>query len=246
VGENDDGGPESRFSRVAFSAVAGMDYRIMVDGWDGAYGDFQLNVNPPVNDNFEQCALLAGLSGLFNGWTTGATVERGETAHASTFGRHSVWFCWRAPDYGTVTVDTIGSDFDTSLGIYQGTSLYELWDIASDNDSGGGAGVSRLQFSATKNVDYRFAVDGRGTASGNLTLNWRLAVNNRQLTARLLTGSNVELSIPGQSGEVYVFEHAAVFPDWKVLGNVTVQNGSARMVQPVSTGQRFYRARLLQ
>src|SRR5262249_22109030 len=49
-----------------------------------------------------------------------ATKESGEPNHAGSAGGKSVWWTWTAPNTGAVTVDTLGSSFDTVLAIYTG------------------------------------------------------------------------------------------------------------------------------
>src|SRR5882724_9144060 len=69
----------------------------------------------PVNDNFSGRLEISGLTNTLTGSNVGATKEPGEPDHAGDSGGHSVWWTWTAPTNGTVTVDTIGSSFDTLL-----------------------------------------------------------------------------------------------------------------------------------
>jgi len=39
-------------------------------------------------------------------------------AHAGEVGGHSVWFRWTAPASGPVDFNTVGSDFNTTLAVY--------------------------------------------------------------------------------------------------------------------------------
>jgi Ca2+-binding RTX toxin-like protein len=89
---------------------------------------------------------------MFAGW------ERGEPLHAGFPGVHSVWWRWSAPGDGTVVVWTCGSDFDTVLAVYTGTSVDTLTEVASNDDY---CGVrSRVKFATRAGTDYRIAVDG--------------------------------------------------------------------------------------
>jgi hypothetical protein len=74
-------------------------------------------------------------------------------------------------------IDTIGSSFDTLLGIYTGSSVSNLTVVASDDDSGGLDGTSRAIFNVTSNTTYKIAVDGFSGFSGTVVLNWCDSLN---------------------------------------------------------------------
>src|SRR5207237_3339627 len=95
--------------------------------------------------------VVSGPSGSPTGSNVGATKESGEPNHAGNAGGHSIWYAWTAPTSGTVTIDTIGSAFDTIMGVYTGTSVSALTLVASDDDSGGSL-TSKVTFAATAGV----------------------------------------------------------------------------------------------
>ena len=82
----------------------------------------------------------------------------------------SVWWSWVAPASGPVTISTVGSTFDTLLGVYTGTNVATLTLVASDDDSGGNT-TSLVTFNATAGTEYAIAVDGWHGAQGVITLN---------------------------------------------------------------------------
>jgi hypothetical protein len=125
----------------------------------------------PPNDNFASATVISGSQGSTNGTNIRATKETGEPNHAGNSGGASVWYNWTAPASGSVTIDTIGSTFDTVLAVYTGSSVGSLTTIASDAGSPGN-GASRVTFTATSGTTYRIAVDGFNDAMGNLVLNW--------------------------------------------------------------------------
>src|SRR5436309_1627874 len=88
----------------------------------------------PANDAFASSQVLTGSSGSITGTNVGATKEAGEPNHAGNSGGHSVWYQWTAPASGTVVFDTVGSNFDTLLAIYRGTSVSCLTAVASNDD----------------------------------------------------------------------------------------------------------------
>jgi hypothetical protein len=125
----------------------------------------------PANDAFAAATTLSGASGKATGTNVGATKETGEPNHAGNVGGKSIWYTWTATASGTITVDTIGSDFDTTVGVYTGGSVGALTTLAGDDDSAGSA-KSRVSLAVTSGVTYRVAIDGYSGASGNVTVNW--------------------------------------------------------------------------
>ena len=125
-----------------------------------------------ANDMFAQASPISGDTGTTYSSNSHATAESGEPAHR--FGPyHSMWFSYTAPSNGTLSIATIGSNYDTTLAAYTGTRVDELNPIA-DNDDDGGALTSAIQFDAIAGVTYRIAVDGYAGRTGAIVLNWEL------------------------------------------------------------------------
>jgi thiol-disulfide isomerase/thioredoxin len=107
--------------------------------------------------------------------SVGATRETGEPYHAGYAGGASVWWSWKAPRVGTVTISTAGSDFDTLLGVYTGSSVSALTEVASnDDDPDSSVYTSKLAFDVVANQTYQIAVDGYSAASGSVNLSVQL------------------------------------------------------------------------
>src|SRR3954462_9309390 len=126
----------------------------------------------PSNDNFSASTILTGPAGVVTSSNLGATKEPGEPDIAGNAGGSSVWFTWISPISDAVSFSTLGSDFDTILGVYTGNSVDGLTLIADNDDAGGGALTSQVNFVATAGTMYRIAVDGYGGDAGNITLNY--------------------------------------------------------------------------
>ena len=127
------------------------------------------------NDSFSSPIIISDASGSRAGSNAGATLETSETkpsAQSSSTG--SVWYKWTAPSSGTVTFDTVGSGFDTVLGVYTGSSVSSLTEIDSNDDIESGNTKSRVTFTANSGTTYRIAVYGYNGANGSFTLNWSL------------------------------------------------------------------------
>lgn len=190
---SDDNSGGNGTSKVTFAAVADTAYHIAVDGLGMANGNIVLNFTPPPpNDAFAASILIKNEETTVMGSNVSASKETGEPNHAGLSGAQSVWWKWIAPINGPVTIDTIGSSFDTLLAVYIGNSVSGLTAVAGDND-GGGSGASRLTFSGKEGTVYHIAVDGFRGAEGNIVLNiWRGMYITRQPQPRTVTtGGNV-------------------------------------------------------
>ena len=192
VASNVDGiGDGSRFEEVRFTAQQGQAYRIAAVRFDGSVdrstvvlnwqqsstgspGDGNGGGNRASPDDFASATAIGGASGRSEASSVGADKESGEPDHAGDDGGASVWWTWTAPATGPVTFDTSGSDFDTLLAVYTGSSVSRLTEVASNDDSGGNA-WSGVRFSAQQGRAYHIAVDGWDGDSGVIVLNWQSA-----------------------------------------------------------------------
>ena len=195
VAANDDASATDTTSSVAFFAREGRQYSIAVDGVRGASGppaggSFNLNwelrgPDPdllPVNDDFRNAWLLPGASGHATGTNVGFTKETGEPAHAGNAGAGSAWYAWTASASGPAFFDTPGSSFDTLLGVYTGSAVGALEEVAANDDIAYNhwwpntrLRESYVGFHATEGVTYYIAVDGKNGARGSIYLGWWLA-----------------------------------------------------------------------
>lgn len=186
VAENDDLGGGATVSSVAFPVTAGVEYLIALDGKNGDAGNYQLSYSAGATNDFfgAPMTLPTVCDGFVLSTNVGAGVEPNEPAHAGNPGGASVWFLWTAPVTGDpsypVTLNTSGSDFDTLLGVYRGSSINTVSLLAfNDNarpDLSPNTRTSQLSFVAEAGQSYYILVDGvssGGTAAqGNIVLSW--------------------------------------------------------------------------
>lgn len=191
---------------VTFSATAGVEYQIAVDGNDGAAGDILLSLvlsAQPANDNFVNRINIPG-GGVAVGHNLGATKETGETNHAQAVGGKSVWWTWTAPSDSCVTVTTAGSGFDTLLHVYTNATLASLVSVAANDDATGDV-TSSVSFKAIAGLTYQIAVDGFNGASGNILLQvipFAGPLNDAFASPTTLTGTNFNLTLSNIWGSV--------------------------------------------
>lgn len=144
-------------------------------------------------------------SQIFN--TTYATSDPSEPPHCGVVGGASYWLQYTPPTNGTLTLDTIGSTYDTVMEVYTYngtlTSYTNLISIACDNDSVAAQGAARVTFQCLKTRPYIIAVDGVNAARGTAWLNYLLNTNqpatapltsSMVVTQTVFTGSTVTIS----------------------------------------------------
>ncbi len=112
---------------LTFHVAAGSDYQIAADNflqttftpsfWNNSWGapftspvgklTMQFNFTPaPANDNFGNPKVLAGKLITISASNAGATRQAGEPDHGGNPGGSSIWYSWRAPISGSVTIGT--------------------------------------------------------------------------------------------------------------------------------------------
>jgi Ca2+-binding RTX toxin-like protein len=197
VAANDD----DRFdwtSTVSFAVTGGTVYRVAVDGFSGKLGNFRLSWRPsPANDNFAAAQSLdSASSGSVTGDAQGATAEPGDDDAAT------VWYRWTVPADGTYKFDTVGSNFDTVLGVYAGPELGALTRVdRNDDDPERGCCASWV---ALKNVTagtvYSIAVSPFEEGEpGSVVLNWSpLLLGTR--ASNVIVGTAASEEIRGLAG----------------------------------------------
>ena len=103
-----------------------------------------------------------------SGSSVGFTKEINEPP-ASTVYQKTVWFKFTAPSTTSYNIKTVGSNFDTLLVVFSGTSFANLVLLASDDDSGGNT-TSMLNVNLTAGQQYYIQISGYNGASGNYIL----------------------------------------------------------------------------
>lgn len=140
----------------------------------------------PSNDDFQDIMLITSLDDTYNGSNVGATLQTNEPDHLGQ-GENSVWWKWQPEQSATYTFSTDGSDFDTVLAIYTGTTLSNLV-LVSENDDYDNVS-SQVTFDAVAGTSYYLAIDGSSGSQGEIVLTGflsRLKVNMAPINLLLL------------------------------------------------------------
>jgi len=117
---------------------------------------------------FANRGMMAGYTNYFTGNSSTYTKEPGEPRHhhnGNGNGTRSAWLSWTAPSAGTVTMNTIGSGFDTVMVIYTNSNptaptVSNLVRVVSNDDANNTNVNSQVIFDVRPGAEYQIAVDG--------------------------------------------------------------------------------------
>ncbi|MBI2517855.1 MAG: immunoglobulin domain-containing protein [Opitutae bacterium] len=211
-----------------------------IDGAQQLYGPPGI----PANDNFASAIALtlANNAVTATGFNTNATKETNEPSHAGDRGGRSVWWKWTAPADGSVTLDTRGSRFDTTLGVYTGTSVGSLATIASNDDIDRGVvQASTVTFTVGNGTTYLIAVDGFDGDCAGITLNLVFTpvggsaptITTQPTSLTVTAGANVTFTVAATGTGTLTYQ-------WHFNGNpisgATSASYSLTSVQQVNAG----------
>jgi subtilisin family serine protease len=194
AGSNDDDPAGGTTSRLAFTAQAGVQYHVIVDGKLDATGAIVLNLSQraaPRNDSYAARTVVSGRKVADPGDSFGASRETGEPMIGGFATGSTVWFEWTPPSTGVAVVRVKDGEFEPVVGVYTGTALGTLLPVANLEFL---SPYERVAFRADPQVTYKIAVASRGASSGRFTLSIELEPHpiNDDFAARVvLSGSSV-------------------------------------------------------
>ena len=183
---------------------------------------------PPANDFFADATpVTEPLPFADSTDTRGATLEpdepRLEDQCGSAVGK-SVWYSYAPTADAIVAANTFGSDFDTVLGIWEGTDLGSLSLVGCVDDSQ--ELQSSVVFRAETGNEYRIQVGGYGRASGTLEF------HVREATAGVIEGTVTDGSSAALGG-ICVTAVENVFGESEIFTQ-TAEDGTYTLVMPPS------------
>ncbi len=122
---------------------------------------------PPANDMWANGFSVPSLPATLTGTNTNATVQADE--QNLNLAAATVWWYVLAPETGTMTIETTGSNFDTMLHIYSGYQLgFANLTLEAENDDFGGTLQSRVDFPVVAGQYYEIRVAGYNGAAGSI------------------------------------------------------------------------------
>lgn len=145
--------------RPVFAAAA-IGAAVLLVGWTA--------LAAPSNDNFADAVAVASVPYSNSQSTSGATSESGEPQPCGNIDS-TVWFRFKPSADIQLVADTLGSDYDTVLAVYTGSSVDSLSLVGCNDDASGLQ--SRIIFDAVGGTTYHFQVGGYAGDTGDLSFN---------------------------------------------------------------------------
>jgi hypothetical protein len=204
-----------------------------------------LTVSAPANDLCSGAIVISSNPYSNSQSTTNASAIGDPSPSCGTSVGKGVWYAYTAPTNGLLEVDTIGSDFDTVLGLYTG-SCGALTQRACDDDSGHNL-TSKITVVAAAGTTYYILAGGYGGASGNLALHLALGPVPQILPVVRVPGGQVQFSFATASGLVYWVEYADALGTgtWTALQKIVGTGSPQTVIVPVSgVPHRYFRLRI--
>lgn len=160
----DDDGGDSTQSQVTVTLSEGQTVAVVVDGYDDSSGAFVLTTSAETADGCNPTDLAGPLPLTDGGSSSGVSTQEGSCGGESA---PELVFGWTAPQAGTYTIHTTGSDFDTVLYVRDGSCVGE--ELACDDD-GGPSTQSLLTVTLAAGQDIVIFADGYSANSGSIVL----------------------------------------------------------------------------
>jgi len=197
--------------------------RAFAEDWAGNFGPSDvivLRFVNPTNDFFADAIELPDIGGDVTAINGRATREPGEPFHAGNDGGHSIWYRFRAPANGLLSLSTEGSDFDTLLALYAGDRVTNLTLIAANDDVMEDIEHSELVHAVVSNQVYHIAVDGYGGVFGSINLRYVFTTTERffRLTVQQPLGGSATPPSGLYLADSTLFITAAPSRDFEFLG----------------------------
>ena len=192
----------------------------------------------PVNDNFANrtAIIWPGTNVIISGTLANATFETGEPLLAGSAGK-SVWWSWTAPVSGPVTIELGGRDYTFPVGVFTGTTVFNLTLLAANT---GGA-----SFDAVLGQNYKIAVSDASGLTGAIKLKLQAPVLELPL-ARVLTQSVDEalLSYTASPRQTVLLQSSTDGVTWKNVRTALARQATVNcFVRPAPTANGpYYRA----
>jgi len=137
----------------------------------------------PARTRLQRAGLSRGTSGTQVFSTVGTSREDGEPAACGVVGSATSWYALLAEADGAITINTLGSNFDTVMAVYtdtgEGPGLFDgLRPVTCNDDASATEKTSAVRFCGQAGTVYFVQVDGVNGAVGTVKLNFSMSTDN--------------------------------------------------------------------
>ena len=212
----------------------GAFYAIATDDLGGTARslDVPYLIVPVPGDNLSNAILLTSGAVQTNGSNALASRDKGEPLHAGRPGGKSIWYLWTAQTDSTIIISTVGSSFDTLLGVYARNYDGTLRPLGSNDDASGIAPASQLKLNVATEDELLIAIDGAEGATGTFQLHISvlelqgLVPNDQFANASLIGTNRITTSNYNASAEAGEPDHAGNRPSKSLWWKWTATNAA--------------------
>jgi len=167
---NDDGGGCGTGSTASFLSEQGTTYLVLIQGYDGQTGDFELSVScGPVTYDHCQGATPISCNQSLPGSTVEATADAVPFFCVTGIQAPGVWYTFTGISAPILISTCESSDFDTRLNVYSGT-CGALACVAGDDDTEGVGLCSTVSLVPDPATTYYILVQGYDGQTGDFLL----------------------------------------------------------------------------
>ena len=149
----------------------------------------------PDNDNFSAAEVLLSESSQVLTSNAGATMEPGEPLHGGTMSGQSLWWTMEPQSDLTLSIDTIGSDFDTLLAVYTGELVDELTLVARNDQSA--VAQAAVETARKMTSDSEQASTDNQTTDSQVIIDGPLDPGSSELVVTLQAGQQYYIAVAG-------------------------------------------------
>lgn len=224
---------------IAFDVVKGQPYQIAFDGNMGTTGDTPIYLaltKPASNDKFSRRIRLRGTYVVATGYNAGATSQPGESTVFGNSSGKTVWWSWKAPVSGPVSIDLGGSDYPFPVAVFTGSVVSNLVLQAS--------GTASNMFEAVEGMTYQIAVGDDAGRTGAISLSLRAPIVEVPLSGTLSRGNKALLRYSASSGQVILLLRSNDGTEWENVRTALARRNAVSFLvrPPPGPSGPFYRA----
>lgn len=169
VAGNDDGGDCGTGSTVSWPALEGTTYLILVQGYQGAVGEFEMSVScGPLSYDFCQGATPIDCNQSLSGSTIGATPDAAEDC-VTGIQAPGVWYTFTGISDPVIMSTCESFDYDTRINVYAG-ACDGLVCVTGNDDTPGVGLCSTVNFVPDPATQYYVLVQGYDGEVGDFML----------------------------------------------------------------------------
>ena len=191
--------------------------------------------------------IVRGYTGtqIFN--TAGSTTSTAEDPICGVLGGSSEWITFVAVESGDLFLNTDGSSYDTVMAIFRrNPSNPALLTQIGCNNNGGLDGIdSALTIPVTVGETNAILIDGVNGTSGILKLNYSLVPKVTISLLGITPENQQKLRVTGRTNLNFSIQRSTNLIHWTTILTTNAPSGLYDYLDPITPGQKFYRAKML-